>query len=97
MIVLVGGKRGLVDAQRQHLEGVHCILHSTQLPWHLLPYRKYGFSILEKFAQNIVMKYSDLPDEPVKTRGKGTWARHYIYRSTFPFVRTCVNLLPLIL
>ena len=61
-----------------------CNLHSTQLLWHLLPSGKYGIAILERF---------DIPGEPVKSGGKGTWVCLYIHCSMLPFVSACVNLL----
>ena len=64
IIVLMGGKRGL-DAQRQRLEGAHCIsatcIQLNSCLWHLLPSGKYGIAILERF---------DIPGEPVKSGGK---------------------------
>ena len=61
-----GGKRGL-DAQRQRLEGAHCIsatcIQLNSCLWHLLPSGKYGIAILERF---------DIPGdgESVKSGGK---------------------------
>ena len=87
IIVLMGGKRGL-DAQRQRLEGAHCIsatcIQLNSCLWHLLPSGKYGIAILERF---------DIPGEPVKSGGKGTWVCPYIHCSMLPFVSASVNLL----